>query len=42
MVAVGSSSLAKVCVKCKRIVSLGTIVCPDCGSIMFADVELDN
>ena len=33
------NSKAKICVKCKMIVATETLVCPDCGGIIFESVD---
>lgn len=36
----GDNSIAKMCVKCKRIVPKDSTVCPECGGTVFETVDL--
>ena len=38
----GDRTIIKMCIKCRRLVQIGTLVCPDCGGILFETVGLDN
>ena len=37
-----SKTVVKMCIKCHRLVPTDTLVCPDCGGILFQTVELDR
>ena len=35
-------AIVKMCVKCRRLVPIETLVCPDCGGLLFETVDLEN
>ena len=37
-----NENAVKMCVKCNRLLPSDTIVCPDCGGILFETVNFDT
>ena len=33
-------TIVKMCVKCQRLLSIDSLVCPDCGGVLFETVDL--